>query len=69
MNQNQVDKLLQLDADGATILLWGDQAYIDGGGDEPVIIWTSPDHKWELLTLDTEDISVLKDVDDWENEV
>ncbi len=67
MNQNQVDKLVQLDADGCTILLWGDNTYIEGGGDEPVIIWTSPDHKWDMLTLDTEDIRVVEDVVGWED--
>ncbi len=67
MKQTQVDKLLQLEADGCTILLWGDNAYIEGGGDTPALIWTAPWDKWELLTLETEEIRVVKDVVGWED--
>ncbi len=44
----------------------GDNAYIEGGGDTPALIWTEPWDKWELITLDTENIRVVKDVVGWE---
>ncbi len=68
MNQNQVDKLLQLEKEGCTITVRNESGSIGKDGED--YVWdTDAEPMFILLKdIDTEDIRVVKDVVGWENE-
>lgn len=65
MNQQQIDKLVEFDGEGYTILLCDEHVYLEEDDEGNIIYYTEPWDKNLLSELDEGFIEVFKPVGNW----